>query len=430
MNTGRKGNKWYKLDNAAIIIPCSAHGADTRVFRIACELNEDVDPAQLQVALDETLKEFPYLNSCLRKGLFWYYLDALPFGAKVEEDAEPVMFPIYIPGRRNLLYRVTYYKRRINLEMFHVLADGTGALIFLRRLLTNYLSAVHHLEPCAAQDCSSADEKTIDAFSRYYQHEKDFKIGQLKSVNAYQLHGERDMNQLSHVVEAVLSARQFVDAAHKYNTTVGVFATSLYIAAVIDGMSIHDSTRPVVVSVPVNLRQFFPSDTTRNFFGVITIIFYAKDYDGDLQSIIKVVKYQFSEQLQHENISNTMNSFSALVHNMAIKFIPLVLKEPGLTYFIYLQRKGVTASMSNMERITMPDEITPYIDHFAAFMSAPGMQVTMATFGDKLVFGSAGTFTTHPVMLRFYRRLTEMGIDVEIATNDYNDHSADKTEAR
>jgi hypothetical protein len=125
-----------------------------------------------------------------------------------------------------------------------------------------------------------------------------------------------------------------------------------------------------------------------------------------------------------------MNSFSALVHNMAIKFIPLVLKEPGLTYFIYLQRKGVTASMSNMERITMPDEITPYIDHFAAFMSAPGMQVTMAAFGDKLVFGSAGTFTTHPVMLRFYRRLTEIGIDVEIATNDYNDHSADKTEAR
>ena len=55
-STPRTG-KWYKLDNAAIIVPCSAHGFDTRVFRIVCELKEPVDPTVLQHALEDTVVE-------------------------------------------------------------------------------------------------------------------------------------------------------------------------------------------------------------------------------------------------------------------------------------------------------------------------------------------------------------------------------------
>ena len=44
-------DKWYQLDNVAKIVPSTARGGDTRVFRIACELNEDVDPKILQEAL-------------------------------------------------------------------------------------------------------------------------------------------------------------------------------------------------------------------------------------------------------------------------------------------------------------------------------------------------------------------------------------------
>ena len=62
---------WYKLDNAAKIIPSSVEGADTRVFRLVCELREEVDPELLQRALDRTLIEFPYMNSCMRRGIFW-----------------------------------------------------------------------------------------------------------------------------------------------------------------------------------------------------------------------------------------------------------------------------------------------------------------------------------------------------------------------
>ena len=44
---------------------------------------------------------------------------------------------------RNYLFRVTYYKSRINLEVFHVLTDGMGGINFLRELTYQYLRLVH-----------------------------------------------------------------------------------------------------------------------------------------------------------------------------------------------------------------------------------------------------------------------------------------------
>ena len=41
------------------------------------------------------------------------------------------------------MFRVTYYKCRINLEVFHVLTDGMGGLNFLKELTYQYLRLTH-----------------------------------------------------------------------------------------------------------------------------------------------------------------------------------------------------------------------------------------------------------------------------------------------
>ena len=131
--------KWYQLDNAAKIVPSTAGGSDTRVFRITCELNEEVDPEALQSAVTAAARDFPHFSSVLKKGLFWYYLDQSDLDAEVTRDDRPALDTIYWEGRRNLLYRVNYHGRRINLEMYHVLTDGTGAFEFLKAILAEYL---------------------------------------------------------------------------------------------------------------------------------------------------------------------------------------------------------------------------------------------------------------------------------------------------
>ncbi|WFA08998.1 hypothetical protein [Tissierella sp. Yu-01] len=44
----KKTIKWKKLDNASKIFPATSNNKDTKVFRLACELYDEVDPIVLQ----------------------------------------------------------------------------------------------------------------------------------------------------------------------------------------------------------------------------------------------------------------------------------------------------------------------------------------------------------------------------------------------
>ena len=417
----RRAN-WYKLDNAAKIVPSTAKGANTRVFRLTCELKEEVNPEILQQALDDTIEEFPFFNCVLHRGIFWYYLEDSNLMAKVEQEHAPACLPLYIPGKKNLLYRVGYFIKRINLEMFHVLADGTGAFMFFKNLVTRYLQIRHNLsEDIKPADDFSVEEKNEDAFTDNYSKQKGLKqLGEMRSVKAYQVTGEVDDNLLPHLLEGTVSASKFLDLAHKYESTVGVLCVALYIKAVIQGMNRHQRRRHIVVSVPVNLRQFFKSGTARNFFGVINIDYDPKNYDGELKSIIEPVAKDFKEKLSSENIEKTMNSYSSLEHNLAIKMVPLPIKDFTIGRFDRAAKRGVTTSMSNLGQIKMPPEVSDYIDRFSAFMTASSQQVCVCTFKDKMVFGEVSPFKTHKTMLNFFRCLSEEGIEIELGTNDYD----------
>ena len=126
---------WEKLDNASKIFPATSNNKDTKVYRISAELYEDVDPEDLQKALDLTIESFPMYRSILRRGFFWYYFELSDIYAKVEEESANPCAPIYIEGNRNLLFNVTYYHKRINVETFHALSDGVGATWFLETLI-------------------------------------------------------------------------------------------------------------------------------------------------------------------------------------------------------------------------------------------------------------------------------------------------------
>lgn len=418
--------KWYKLDNAATIVPATTRGSDTRVFRVTCELKEDVDGEYLQDALDEALMEFPHFKVVLRKGFFWYYLDSTDLRPLVQEEDLPACSPIYFSGKRSLLFRVNYYRRRINLEMFHALADGTGGFMFMRKLVMIYCHRKYDTRLSSDADIrSSAYEKEKDAFDYFYSKEKSHS--QLKSMlfqKAYQIRQEKDDNMQNHLVEGTVSAKAFIELAHQYKTTAGILTVALYIEAVIKSMALKDYRYPVTVSVPVNLRQYFPSETTRNFFGVINIVYHAGDYDGSLDSITPKVKEAFTSQLSKENIRNTMNGYSSLQHNYIIKMLPLFFKDLAIAWFSHRTRLGTTATISNLGKIDMPQELEPYIDRFSGFMATPNMQICISTYADKMVFGAVSAYSEHRVLLSFFRKLTDLGLEVELASNDYDMHEA------
>ena len=417
-----KNGKWYELDNAAKIVPSTTQGSDTRVFRLCCELTEDVDAQILQHALDKTIREFPHFNCILKKGLFWYYLEASNKKAKVCEEHLPPCSAIYTAGKKDLLFRLHYYKKRINLEMFHVLTDGTGAFVFMKSIVMNYLIERHQLdESIIPEERSSVSEKIGDAFDHFYESKKNKNwLKEKPPKKAYHLKGERNENLELQLLEGTVSVSKILEVAHQYDATIAIFSVAVYIESIIREMAVRERKLPIVITVPVNLRNYFPSHTTRNFFGVINVPFQPSHYDGTLESIVKEMKQAFKEQLSEEQIFHTMNSYAALEHNWAVKMVPLFLKDLGISGINFLMQRGITSTISNVGKVTMPEELVPYIEKFSSFMAAKTTQICISSFQDALTFGAATAFKTHSLLMNFFRRLVELGIPVELATTDYD----------
>ena len=414
--------KWYQLDNAAKIVPSTTGGSDSRVFRITCELKEEVDPEILQGAVTSAAREFPHFSSILKEGMFWYYLDQSNLDVEVTPDNLPALDTIYREGRRDLLYRVNYYGRRINLEMFHVLTDGTGAFEFLKAILTEYIRVRYGVEQLQmAVSRAAGSDRQDDAFGKYYKKEKRKPEGQNSTpARAYHLRGDRDENLQNHLLEGTVSVASFLVAARERGATVAELSTALFIKAALGEMSVRDRKLPIVLSVPVNLRNYFPSETARNFFGVINVVFDPALYDGTLESIITVVRESFSKQLRLDQIELTMNSYAALEHNIAVKVVPLPIKNLVISAINAKTQRGITGTISNVGKISVPEKMEPYIQKFSCFMAAPSVQVCLCSFKDALVFGVASAFIQQPVIRDFFREMVDMGIEVMLESNDFD----------
>ena len=242
----------------------------------------------------------------------------------------------------------------------------------------------------------------------------------MTGIRAFQIPQDRDGYMRNHLLEGIVSASQFIAEAKKLNTTAGILTVTLYIEAILQIMPERKRKYPIVISVPVNLRQFFASATTRNFFGVINISYYASEYDGTLESIMTSVRESFQKQLNNDSIRGTMNSYSALAQNPIIKLVPLFFKDRVIHYFSSRALKGTTGTMSNLGKISMQPDFLPYIDHFSAFMATANMQICVSTLGDRMVFGAVSAYDEHRVLANFFRNLVKRGIHVELATNDYD----------
>ncbi len=414
--------KWYKLDNAAKIIPPTSRGSDTRVFRLMCELKEEICPEALQAALEQTIPDFPHFHCHMKKGLFWYYLEASHERPVVEEEHLPALSPLYVRGRKNVLYRLTYYQKRISLEMFHALSDGAGGFFFFKQVILQYLHNRYGFD-FPKPEFATGSERGEDPFDRFYVRSRNKRIlDNIRSARkkAYRLKGDRDENLNLHLIEGSVSVKALFIFCRSHNTTIAIASTAFMIEAIIPELRKREYNRPIVISVPINLRNYFPTTSARNFFGVINVVFPLANYDGSFESILQVVESSFKTQLTEENVRKTMNTFSALEHNWAIRMVPLTIKDIGIQGFNFLRTREVTTSVSNVGIVTMPEGAEQYVEKFASFMSTQRMQLCLSSFSDQLVFGFASAFKQCAVIRNFFRNLAKRGIAVELVTNDYD----------
>lgn len=137
--------EWYRLDNAAKLFPAVSGRRNSSVFRVSATLASTLDPVNaeiLQKSVDRLTGRFPWLFVGLRSGVFWNYMDetAAPQTLQVAQESTYPVAPIDLRDNNGFLLRVLYFDRRISVEYFHTLTDGTGGFEFLKALISDYLT--------------------------------------------------------------------------------------------------------------------------------------------------------------------------------------------------------------------------------------------------------------------------------------------------
>lgn len=402
-------SKWYRLDNAAKIFPPSRNKYDAKIFRFSVSLNENIDKKILEQALIKNLEEFPIFKSVLKRGFFWYYLEESSVKPLVVEEHVRPCSAFDTP----LLFQVTYYKKRINLEVNHALTDGTGTLMFLKSLVAFYLNLKYNLKNSEIINTASTKESSTDSFKKY-------KTGKIKktissSKIAYQIKDEKYVENRLKIIEGIAEVDKLLKLAKKYNVTITVYLTSILIKSIGEAMDIKDRKKPIVIAIPVNLRQYYPSYTVRNFFNAVNISF---QYNGEsIAKITKVVKEEFKKNLEADNVKNKMNNMAILEDIFILRLIPIFIKDLVLKYAYKLTDKYQTMTLSNIGVIKMPEIYQKYIDYFDVFISTSSIQMCMCSYLNKMLLSFTSQFTSSEIEKNFFRYLTNEGVNITINTN-------------
>lgn len=406
---------WRKLDNAAKVFPATSNKKNTKVFRFYCELHEEVIVENLQVALEITLEKYPLFKTVMRRGMFWYYLENKEHIPTVKSERKSPCSGLYSPDMIKLLFRVNYHKNRINFEVFHVLTDGTGATEFLRELVKNYLYITHAgkgLEDIKVSPQITTSEQENDSFTKYYS--KDIGKPDKRVEPSYQLKGIPSKYNTLQVYEGVVNTKEILPKAKEYGVSLTVYLTAVLLCAINKEIPNHHKKRRVVLMVPVNLRNFFPSQSMLNFFGYIAPWYNFKKRDNtEFEEVLKQTKEYFAEELTVEKMGERMNEYTRLEKNPILKFVPLDIKNFAIMMGALTATRDITAIFSNMSVVKMPESYEPYIKQFGVFTSTQKLELCMCSFKDRMVLNFTSYYDSSHIKDKFFEILREDGISVE-----------------
>lgn len=404
---------WYKVDNVAKVFLATYNRRDTRSLRVSCTLKEKVDGGLLDDALKATIKSRPQFQVRIRRGFFWHYLESTDVMPVVKEEESRPCPILYGEDYKGILhYSVTYYGKRINLDLFHALSDGTGALEFLNILVVNYLKLKY---PDDVRDVffgssASADDLERNSFSQFY--DKNGKAA-ASSKKAYHIHGLKLPYDQLQFFELHMSASAMLARAKALEVSLTSFLGAHMMMAIQKDMPLLKRKQPVTISMPVNLRNFYPSKTVRNFFNNVNV---SHVFTGDetIESLAKEFDEKLKSSLEPEKIKQQMDNYQKLERIFFVRMVPLFIKQPVVKYFSKEENKRVSAVISNLGVIRPPKEIMQFIDGYSAFCSHNEIFVTVSSFGDDLVFGITSAYNNTSVLKNFVRTFTDDGMDAAI----------------
>ena len=217
MSEERKTPRWMRLDNAGLIFPASLRKTWSNAFRISVTMEDPIDPAVLQNALDRTAVRFPGICARLRRSFFWFYLEETDPPTVHEDSYQPLVGMRWKDIRRCAI-RVLYYRDRMAVEFFHSVTDGTGGMIFTKNLAAEYIRMKYGETVPLENDLKDLDEPVPEAelIDSFQEHAGPVAAPR-DDYHVFHLTGETEKDRFLHPTCGILDAAAEIVAIGRAN---------------------------------------------------------------------------------------------------------------------------------------------------------------------------------------------------------------------
>ena len=426
MSKKKEMPNWVKLDNAATIYPSTLSRKYAAMFRMSVTLTEKIDEKLLNESLKNVIKRFPTFRYKLKQGMFWCYFKKIDGTPEVQDDYKNPLLRINFKENNSFMFRVRYFDKRISVEYFHALTDGTGGISFLLTLTGEYLRLKYGIDIKYTNQILNPKEKAkkdeyLDRFNKYARN-----IGGLEhEMPAYHQKGTIEDKHILNIITGTIPLDKLKARCKEYNCTVTEFIVSLMILSFqgIQEKEIKKQTKrkPIKISVPVNLRKLYKTNTMRNFSSYVNVGVYPKYGRYTFEEIIKEVKSNMALLLSEKRLNAKITGNVKLSNNYFIRLIPMFIKKYIMSTIERLMGdRYCSSTFSNIGLIDLPKEMSPYIKSMAVILGRsrgkPGASSAISCNG-KMYISFSRKIKESEFERLFFTKLVELKIPVEIESN-------------
>ncbi len=223
------------------------------------------------------------------------------------------------------------------------------------------------------------------------------------------------------LMHGYFSVNEIKAVAKKYDVSINEYLVALYAYSTYN-VCLHrmKPKHPIRVAVPVNLRPYFKSMTTKNFFVMVSAEFDPVKDDYSFEEVIDIIKKDLRRQINKENLEDL---FSYSVSNQMrtwMRMMPYFVKSIAMRLVYNQSAMANTTTVTNIGNIAVDDEYSKYIKQFAACIAmSKGQKLkgTICSYKDTMVFTFSSSYYDTSLQGFFFKHMVEEGINVTVETN-------------
>jgi len=330
-------------------------------FSLTVHLKEALNSKHLKEALLDLKEQFPFLSGQLRKNFFCYEYEVIPNEAlnMLSEDSLKLTNQETVSNQQVL--KVIYGTFHFSVEVNHTLCDGRTLMKITKFLVTQYFErlGIKKEKEKISDSHYSQDSEYLENAYLHFSNSNDEKKRHTKKAVPLKEKAYRPSVSVNAPIQTLtfkLSATKVKEAAKGYQATI----TEYLLAMILKGISIERAyfrdEAPIIASIPMDCRSFFPTETMRNFVSAQTI---RMPESEAIETMIEKIKAQFSnidQDLIYEDFSSLQKMYQQT------RYVPRKFKD---LYMKRMQKKEAskyTTGLSNLGMISFPDSILNQID--------------------------------------------------------------------